>query len=1507
MKTRIRQSLLWAAAVLTLPVATGAPAPGTLRGHLYGVVPRYLDMEKAEEAYLASISMNTGVISPVWYNEMFVGVEGDGYVLQGGVYRAGVVYVPRATYGVDSYSIVWNAMDLASGKRLSPVEFADNTTYADPYSITYDSKADLIYGVSFNDQSDSNLVVIDPKDGFSLRYVGFIGSEGSISAIAYNPANDTLYAFNTSNEVYAVDTATGEINTLGRLDYDETMFDEGIAGQIAYSPLDGTFVYLYRDPMLMGYRMLFIDPETFEVAEGEDLKGETTLYITNIFLTDPYAEAEAPAQAPECDIKFDRASLSGEIVLHIPSERFDGVLLQDEAISAVATVDGKVVFDSMVAPGSDQSVSLTLEEGVHELSFTTSRGSNGELISPVRTQRFHTGNDNPREIRNLTIAHPSAPEGALVSWDAPEGEGLNFGYVDMGALTYDVYLDDVKQNTAPVAETTFTLDTDRELHKSEIKVVAVCHGKESQPTAVTEIVGRAFTLPVSWNPTREESELFPVVNANEDSSRFYFQQTSEEQYGMTMVIGYYNDPDDWVFLPVMDFEDTSVVYNLAFEAAGVMTVPTVENLDVWVGTAPDPAAMQSCIFSRQNMDCSMMAMPYNANFAVSEKGLHYIGFHLVSKKTNGSRGIILRNFRVRAQHPDSGKAPGEPTEVAVIAGEKGALEATVTMTLPLVDMLGAPMDAEKEMEMKVGGLHETTVITGRPGETVSTLQHVDAPGTAIFTILPSNEYGDGTLRVVSGYVGTDTPSVPRNLTGKVAEDNLSIRLDWDVPGETGIHGGYVNTESLVYPIYMGHSNHTLAGKVDKSYVIFTPGETTLRSYILSVKAENEIGASPDYSNEVREVLGTPYEVPMRERFGSAGFNYSPYESDAWKPGNLVSWENTTSVANFNCGNPTISQGALIAYTDNAVATSGELTLPKAATTGYHAVTFSMKYWDFSEAPERIEIIGRHAANSEPEVIGTIIPSRPQTGEWAQGIVELPAGYMDRGWIQLRVRPCFPGTANQLLCIDEWELIPDVDTDLSMGVIEGPAQCVLGETPEFLVSVVNAGYDRVSGHVLTEVVGESGKLYATIENLTGALNYGQKYQTYVKVPVTGAYAGESHFTIRCTVECEDDKVTSNNTREHVVKLAASQLPVVSDLELNEETSDLVWTEPDATYGGNQDFDILRPFTNEEYVGEFTTYDLDGGEPIMLGSGSVAFLWDGCAAPSSWTVIDAEAIGTMNDERAAPHSGKQYLMARSVNPDYMMQASDWLISPEVKGGSTVSFWYGTLASNVYEYVELWYSASDTYLDPEDYDENASGIITRMGDFHRIRSFSKTGAATWEEVKAVLPENARYFALRYCSFDGYAALIDDLSYDPIETSTWDIAGYSVYRQEEDGRFTHVGDTDTTGFSLKDMASGMYCVRTRVDADRDIYSVTEGPVSNLVSFGTNGVAVFGSSERGVAGGKGCLILKGMQDSELTICTISGQVAGVVKPLAPYASYPFAPGIYLVRTPEGTFKVNVR
>ncbi|MDE6272547.1 MAG: hypothetical protein K2M31_06030 [Muribaculaceae bacterium] len=1508
------------------------------RGNVYGVVNRHSQMDYNYEAYVGQIDLMSGRMTPLYYGPQYCAYPGEDYVFQANSYRKGDIVctsyeqIPDPTTGEATVAL-WRTYDLATGELTGYHQIPSPN--ASGYSISYNPDMDIFFVVAIdilNSEGDGFFGIVKPDDNGEWTYHqgGKLetkdGTKPFIAAIAYNPVDKQLYAFDNDNTVYTVEWGDNVYMpncTLVSCGY-IVMEDDGIlfdcpssdpyAGQITYSPTDEQFVAVYRDNSAQKVRMVFVHPETFEGILGSDVKAFATPYVTSIFCTDDFASSDAPMLAAAPVINFDKANLSGSMTFTAPIESYIGVDLTGTTLKATVTIDGNVVDTRDIKAGESFTLQQTLTQGQHEVKFTTAIG---EDVSPVAVAKFYVGYDCPKPVQNLTLA------ATKLSWDAPGAVGYHGGYVDLADLSYNVYLAGKKQNDAPVTTPEFSLTAPDDMKLYDITVEAVSQGQVSPATSINKIFGKAFDLPFQQVPTQAQRQNYEIINANNDgwTFKYYSMGTAEGSiYGLAMMTGYMDDANDWVILPLINFPDVDKLYNLEFDMRGIYEDrETSESFEIWLGTAPTVEGMTTQIYATPNHVASALKSRHlNFPFAVPAAGDYYLAIHATSTLEQSSGGFFMSNFSVREMGGASSAVPGEPVDVVITAAPNGMQEVTLWATIPSNDILGKPLPADQPVTLTLSytdssGRDHSVENSGLPGERIQVMNTSDNDGFQVYTLTPSNANGPGYTRTYRLYVGMDVPLCPTEIKGSPTDDNLGIVMTWKAPGNIGYNGGYVdlNDPDFTYRFYTksGITLQKVCDVKETTYTYYPYGEGIagkLATFYMGPAARNQAGESRE-SLFVMEDLGTPYELPMIEEWNTSQFAYGPYTFHTSGAYAQSMWENTGTLVNLPVGTATLVAGGIIGFSQGGQC-KAKVVLPKFSTHGIKKTLFKLRYWDYADGPKYIKVIGRRAGNDEETEIGQFKLNNPVRGTWVDNEMSLPAEFSNCGWVQIRLETQFVGGIKEYLILDNFQVMDDADYDLKLVTLNGITDATVGDHLTYDVVVANSGRERLGGKLNVEVVAPDGKVLDAHHVDIPVLNSNQTFEQSFDFHV--AY-NEKQVKVRASIDIDDEN-TANNVKEIDLNIMPSSIPVVNDLkaEKNDATNtvELSWSAPTAEYGNFENFEGFKPFGIEENFDYWQNVNGDDLWPIAFQNQTTgqAAMWENSHLKKGWQIYQYDKLGFVNN-RIKPHSGKQALLA--VCGGYedgteAIQTSKWLLSPLCEPNSTVSFWYSTFDSGTTEYVEIWTCEKPNgKLNP--YDTNIKA--GRAGDYRKLASKSKAGEEDWEFIKFTLNKREVKFALRYCSFDGYAAAIDDISFTPQSMLNRAPESYNVYRCDMNGKnpvlvAENITDTHYTDSEWDGTECQYYVVANSTVND----NLVSGPASNYAYVAVSGVGEI-SEAQSVSAGKGEIIVNGFEGKVVVIAAADGKIVVNSAAKTNNAVYAVEKGVYLVTIGKQTFKVIVK
>ena len=305
----------------------------------------------------------------------------------------------------------------------------------------------------------------------------------------------------------------------------------------------------------------------------------------------------------------------------------------------------------------------------------------------------------------------------------------------------------------------------------------------------------------------------------------------------------------------------------------------------------------------------------------------------------------------------------------------------------------------------------------------------------------------------------------------------------------------------------------------------------------------------------------------------------------------------------------------------------------------------------------------------------------------------------------------------------------------------------------------------------------------------------------------------------------DEDASDNVSKNVVVTVLPGRPFVKDAKA--EAADdmqsvvLSWSEPEGISNGAEaeevveDFESYVPFTISHF-GEGTWMDIDGASTLGIQDGSGDFVqYDNVEAPMAFQVFNPSAV-SLSPLYFPTHSGSQ--VAAAFSAGRYTANDDWLISPEVDGAQTITFWACSPNNNYYgtqEQMEVLCSVEGKSI----------------GSFKKVGS-TITVPGQWTQYSADLPEGARYFALRCTSKDQYILFVDDIKYRKAGTGL-KLLGYNVYR-------------DGLRLNASPITATKYTDNRSVDTDvtysvKAVYNTGESRAANAVWDAASGISGVG------------------------------------------------------------------
>lgn len=1361
-------------------------------------------------------------------------------------------------------------IDLRSGEVLSSGDFDIFNGYDKVVlASVYDSSEDKAYVITYNTTGSAIALQELNLGTMSLTKVADMNIADWPTAMAYCPADGAIYCLMDNAYLEKLDKKTGKLTSVGNTGYP---LDEYI-GAMVYSPVDDAFVAFIDnyDQYATQCVEIPLTGNSYQVVYT-CADSETWSILYN---SDTYKNPEAPDYVTNLTLDYAGGSLSGSISFEMPVAYGNGQAISTNIYASV-TVDGSEIASKAAAPGAAVSVSHTMTEGIHQVTVTPfSVSGNKKLSGPAMSKTYYFGIDTPASPESVTLTE------TLVEWTAVT-KGENGGYIDVADVKYNVYIDDQKVNPSPVSQTSLsvTMPSNGQI-QHYASVEAVAGGKTSQRTLSNSVTTTdALALPCYIAPEEGQRDLsqdvidmFTPVDANKDGKTWLYDRQNPYTGGFYYLASSENDANDWLILPAMIFPDASGYYKLQMQV-GVLTHYFASNETFEIGVGPDtnPANMH-IVSERTTYSKQDDFYDYELVFQVPDAGINYIGIHAVTPADHYR--LYARNFRV-SQTQLAGAAPAVVSDLSATPKDKGRLLADVSFNMPLVDITGSPLPADVNIDAVIKSPAQEIKVSGLPGSgqnvTIATVQGDNSISVATL-------YGkvEGQAVSVTVHTGVDIPGLVE-IDRKVSEDNLSVTLSWTVPTD-GENGGYVDPDACTYTIYRYlETGDTWMPYVEvgtrKSWTFDVDAGSEQKIYQFGILAESAAGKASSYAT-VTAVLGTPYTIPMSEKFDYKGENvllkYEPFLIE-----NLTelypdwSFADPEEIYNNAANNSGI---ALCAYYIG----SGRISLPKFSTENAGNVKVALDIYFGPISVDNVTVL----ASCDDAGLTEIASFSPTDGDgWENKVITLPARFLNKKWVSVSIE-ITNSSYSRYFMLDRYEIKNYPDNDMCALSVSGDSRADIGDENTYVAVVENYGSGSAAVPQAKCEVLKDGTvikvldLYDVSEN--GQIAQAGKVSYTYKMNVSSDMQGAC--TVRFGITGSDDDDT-NNTISKDITVYNGNIPVVDDLcgEASGGKAELSWSEAKTI----ETVESMEPWSYGEYMRNFRNVDLDGKNVYGLEG----LQYNGKFAPKAFQMIDCAALGS------------QYLNANSGDcvllvcaPTGGGVADDWLISPEIVPGSDVSFYMNVL-TNEYGDETITLLASSTDDEPDLFSE--------------VVKFS-TSEREWKLCTATLPDNAKYFALRYSgtSADKFAVIIDDISYMPADPVA-SVTGYNIYRNEAPVAYG-VSLLQYVDDSVEEDSFYQYNVTANATIGG---TVLEGDMSNpcfvtIENSGADDIITRGEGSISTAGGM--ILLDGFAGQEFALYDLDGRLLATAHIESDHAAIPALPGAYIAACGDKSAKIIVR
>lgn len=949
---------------------------------------------------------------------------------------------------------------------------------------------------------------------------------------------------------------------------------------------------------------------------------------------------------------------------------------------------------------------------------------------------------------------------------------------------------------SPLVPFTMTYDAEAQILTGSGYLLAnASHNRIWERTHVGSLVLRATALDATEIPTGDNVEELPYLNGFDTADRqaeMGIGDANDDGKTWTFVSGTarynYNsrsEGDDWLVTPGIKLE-AGKLYRFAVDT-WCQNARNVETFEVKASQVASPSNLNAGIEIIAPTDVNWVSSGRktieNPMFTVPNDGYYHIGIHAISAKNKYY--LFMDNIVVEVG-PDP-NTPMAVTDLTAVAGENGALNATLTFTMPAHNIVGGDLTADLTAiitrngeQIATVGSQQMAVMRKAPGGTAMTYVDENAvQGDNTYTVQVSDGANVSAEAEAAVYVGVDTPDAVAEVT---VDDNSATTLSFTWSRVTkGANGRYINPDQLNYNLWSLRLNNSgrlryntkLATLLDEQAAVVEYGadEGEQQQVFFGVEAENAAGVGTWASTSI--VVGKPYELPFEEAFDGSAFT------------NFVQKSNVTLSATDSDSD---GDGRALKMAAGDEPGYGFIILGKVDLKDATKPTLLIDVK--SESNDSVYIFGKKD-NNNLEQIARI----PVNAEFATQRIDLTPIVGER-YSRVAIVAKYAAQTDSVI-IDNINILDLVDSNLRITGTAAPTSIKKGESGQVSMTVRNMGANEASGYTVRITAGSEVILEQVVNEPLAML----AAATYEATVATSIFDEADELPVLYQVIYDADEIPGDNTATQTITLISSTVPVVENLQGENSTTgvNLTWDKPNTSVDeATEDFEnqtVFAPFDvaglskegeHTGHIGEWTLYD---------GNGIATLGFDGKDYPHNndayaWMVFNP-GLTTGNTEsyleNCAPHSGDQLMWsfcAWDIDVTPTPGTDHWLISPMLPGvAQTISFYAREITTRYgEENVEVLYSTTDN--NPESFVKVLDDTLT---------------TTDWKQISAELPEGTRYFAIRHTSPDGsfhYGMMVDDVTYtdgdlDPVE--------YNVY---VDG--VYYGTTKELALDIDDLDEG-------------------------------------------------------------------------------------------------------
>lgn len=1332
-------------------------------------------------------------------------------------------------------------------------------------TMAYSPWRDAAYGCFFNKALDG-YVFAKWQYSYFRKEVEICPLERPWAACAFD-SKSRLYAIEENGDLYRVDLFTGAMTEVGSTGVKVTMTGDAVidpATDIMYWCVgNDTENALYSVNLTTAAAT-----KLYDLAGAEQLAG--------MYIAEAAPAADAPDKVSSFSIRMSTPSVKLSVPLQWSMPRYtvsQQALPDGEELKWYLYDNGNQVATGTAAKGTTVSQTVELDKTDYHCFTVVTENAAGKSARKQVSSFF--GPDSPKAPTTVNMS--VSGNTVTVQWNSISSSGIHNGAVNASAATYTV----TRQPDGKVVGENLAASNRKVVDEIAVpderteywyEVQADVEGVKA-PVAKSPTVAFGPFIPAfeATFPTNVSLAGWTVADANEDGTKWSWYSSYKAAY-----ISGSRGFDDYLITPAVNVQ-AGFTYPLTVSLRTSNYYD--ETFEVLYGTSPDPAAMTSVAIAPETYKGTEFKT-FTGSVKAEATGKMYIAVH--AKTGTPSNAIYVE--KIALGEGSNVMAPGKITDLSFTLPRDGTVAATLSFKAPATNVEGETLEGKyalTKVDILRDGAVVHTIDTGLgAGADLSWTDKSDGLtiGNHAYSVIASNAYGSGLAEEQTVFVGPNAAAAPASARFVEEGNTGKVTISWAAV-TTDAEGNTLLPDLVTYRVIDRDGNTVADDLKETSVTLQAVPEGSQKFIQFAVYAKTAGGESTSRATTDYKCAGTPSMAPWKESFSNCtisspfGYNYI----NGQEPWAMVSTtDNGYQPQDGDAGFMYFeAYGSVITALLTGKIDLSEVVSPALV---YYSYNYSSDYKNTITVQ-----VDNGDGNGFRDVQTDVIAEAGPAGQWNRIVVPL-----DEFALQTIMVRFMPGNVQgAFYTLDNLSITSFVEYNMAARSLDLPS--VVDPDKEFEISftAVNSGQKAVGRYSLQLWRGQD--LVASKD-----MNGLEPDQTVTAVfTQTLGVADGYAVPYRGVVACNMDEIESDNASETwevgvaipVVPqpgvLAAAQAG--SALELSWQAPDMASAQP-ALY--TESFEDAQGWAKA--VEGWQMVDMDkvpmGG--ITDPNNPVQFPVNGLCA---WYVVDNDhAFITGNSGAAlwASHTGRKHIASSySMRDGKAVQSDDWAISPRLYGGpQAVSFWIRSFQAQYPESAEVLYSDKTTAI--EDF--------VSVGDLFELPS-------VWSRVRVMLPDGARYLAIRSRSIDKHQLFVDDISFVPAEGPAADLTlkGYNVYRDGAKLNGQPVAQTSFVDTEFPSSGSPEYFVTA-------VYEGGESAPSNRVSVSYSGIAgVEADGSVAVRVEARDIVVTG-SGAPVAVVAADGRVMAVAE-AAPVVRTTVLPGVYVVRTGATARKVVVR